>query len=661
MRLAKRPTVVSTTGQSPRLGPVLFWLVAAVLVPTACVLWFMGQAMRNERLVVKQRLGELYRAHLVGQASSLEKAWSEHLTSLENDLPSASAAAIFAGCVRRNLASSVVVYSEDGDLAYPDPASSPRATKPSSAVWRAAERYEQSGQLIQAAATFADLALSLEDPGQAAMALQAQARVLLRTGQKDQALDVLEKHLLSEERFNASIDSEGRMILPNAQLLALQLLDDQRDPRFVAIAATLQEALRDYRRPLPTAQRRFLMKQLQRLSSNLDFDTLAAEELAARFPAETTSENLPRVLASSAISGLWQVASPGGRVLALYEEAELFARLRGWFTPAPPPLDVAIELLPPGATASGEGDPPELLAPLGPLLPRWRLALHLDETVLYDEVATQRILAYRTIAALGIVLICALAMWTGRSVRDQIRLTRLKNDLLSTVSHELKTPLASMRLLVDTLLDGDAFEPRQTRDYLRLIASENTRLSRLVENFLTFSRMEQGRYRLVRQLIPTRDLIDAAIAAAGDRFDSTDCQLSVTAPDSLPELDADPDAVVTVLLNLLDNAYKYSPPPRRIELRASNTEQEALLAVEDHGAGLSAREQKKIFERFYQADQRLSRQGSGCGLGLSIVHHIVAAHGGRIEVESRVGEGSTFTVHLPIPPQSQEEPEDHAG
>jgi signal transduction histidine kinase len=231
-------------------------------------------------------------------------------------------------------------------------------------------------------------------------------------------------------------------------------------------------------------------------------------------------------------------------------------------------------------------------------------------------------------------------------------LTRLKNDLVATVSHELKTPLASIRLLVDTLLDsnGSADAPFgdhvRAPEYLSLIAKENSRLSRLIDNFLTFSRMERGKNRFDFQPADGAEIVEQAVAAVIDRFDGIENRLSVRVERPLP-LEGDVDALVTVVVNLLENAWKYTDEPKNISVAAERVGDRILISVADNGIGLSPRAVRKVFDRFYQVDQHLSRSHDGCGLGLSIVKYIVEAHGGEVSVESRAGCGSKFTVLLP--------------
>jgi len=256
--------------------------------------------------------------------------------------------------------------------------------------------------------------------------------------------------------------------------------------------------------------------------------------------------------------------------------------------------------------------------------------------------AQRQIVSYLWIGFLTIAAAAVLAIFGGQALRRQMRIAHLKTDLVAAVSHELKTPLASMKLLVESLLAGEQFEPQRTRQYLQMVARENSRLSRLIDNFLTFSRMERNRGRFDFARVQPESVAHAAIDSIGDRF-----PVIVEIAHNLPPLYADADALVTVLLNLLENAYKYSSENRRIELRVSTAGGRVHFAVQDNGIGLNEREQKKIFRRFYQVDRRLTRQTGGVGLGLSIVEFIVKAHHGVVSVDSRPGAGSTFTVSLP--------------
>ena len=249
----------------------------------------------------------------------------------------------------------------------------------------------------------------------------------------------------------------------------------------------------------------------------------------------------------------------------------------------------------------------------------------------------------------GSASICGsdLALLSWGLVRRQMALTQLRNDLVANVTHELKTPLSSTRLFVETLMNTSQLHEPTVREYLQLIAQENLRLSRLIDNFLTFSRIERNRYAFTFAEASAGAIAERAAAAVRERFQAPQCQLDVTIAPNLPAMRADADALVTALVNLLDNAWKYSGEVKQVALAVGVQNDRVVFSVRDNGIGLSQREAKRIFQRFYQVKQDRSPASSGCGLGLSIVQFIVAAHHGTVSVESEPRKGSTFVISLP--------------
>jgi signal transduction histidine kinase len=420
----------------------------------------------------------------------------------------------------------------------------------------------------------------------------------------------------------------------------------------------LKQQLADYDDPsMSTAQRRFLMRELQRFDpGQAILAMLAAEDLAAAFveagqlEQEGEGKAAPRRasqpgLRATSLPGVWQFASIRGRVVLLHKGTDaLLARVAGPAGLQNLPADVRIALLPPGREAEGVF----VSLPAGSSLPDWRLALSLKDQKLFDAATDQRMASYIWIGVLVVAGVVILAMLILRMMRRQMALTRLKNDLVANVTHELKTPLSGMRLLVDTLLNSPTFHEPTVREYLALIARENLRLSRLIDNFLAFSRMERNKYALDFQDVPARTIVEGAAAAVQERFHAPGCRFEIQVAPDLPPIVADADAMVTAVVNLLDNAWKYSGDEKQITLTAATENGSVAFAVQDNGIGLSPRDTKRIFKRFYQVDQRLARSAGGCGLGLSIVKFIVTAHSGAIRVESEPGHGSTFVITIPV-------------
>jgi signal transduction histidine kinase len=393
------------------------------------------------------------------------------------------------------------------------------------------------------------------------------------------------------------------------------------------------------------------MKGGQRiLPEKMTFPTLAAEELAAHVMENHPDQTGDFTLRRSMVSGGWQFTTPNRRVLALLSSDKLLAAVTKAAIPSDDSSNVAeIKPVPPDA------DVPDAFAtlPIGGPMPGWRLAMSLKDRAFFDTTAGRQTAIYLWTGLLVIAAMGILTWFTFHLLRRQMTLARLKNDLAATVSHELKTPLSSMRVLVETLLDAEQLDEPRTREYLQLISQENERLGRVVENFLTFSRLERKKYTFHFSPLPARQAIDAAIESVRGRFEAGGAQLELQVEDNLPPVMADADALSAALINLLENAYKYSDETRHIVVRGRAENGSVTFSVEDNGIGITPRERKKIFQPFYQVDQYLSRKGSGCGLGLSIVQFVTTAHGGRVVVESQPGRGSTFSISLPVAPEAR--------
>ncbi len=634
------------TGHDSALWPVLL-LLLVVLVPSAGVVWMMRAAMENERFAVRQRLAEAYHAQLEIARRRIDEQWRETLVRLDALAAKELPARAFAECIRGSTVDSVVLLDDSGNVAYPNSAAADPASTELGDDWRTAEHLEfTEDNPADAAEVYKSIATRATNATVAARARQAQARALVRAGDTRGAIRVLQ--FLSKD--DAAFDSHGRSLAADAELRLLELL--QRDSAdWHEASARLAERLNDYNPPLPSAdQRRFLMHALRALDPTIKLTTFQAENLAAEFVANPIAAEPPNELRPTRIADVFQLRSPSGRVIALVESATLEQAIRDALAEQPFPEGVVVVARGP---AQSEGATNDLVsASLAPTLPGWRLALGLADSASFDAAANERMAFFLWTGVVVVAITAALALLVARMLREQSRLTRLKNDLVATVSHELKTPLASIRLLVDTLLDADGSpdapfgDQVRAREYLEMIAKENMRLSRLIDNFLTFSRMERGKHRFDFQPNDAAAIVDQAVAAVAERFDGDTNQLTVQVDRPLA-LEGDAGALVTVVVNLLDNAWKYSDEPKQVAVSARQAADRIVISVADNGIGLSPRAAQRVFDRFYQVDQHLSRSHGGCGLGLSIVKYIVEAHRGEVTVESRLGAGTKFTVSLP--------------
>jgi two-component system, OmpR family, phosphate regulon sensor histidine kinase PhoR len=234
-------------------------------------------------------------------------------------------------------------------------------------------------------------------------------------------------------------------------------------------------------------------------------------------------------------------------------------------------------------------------------------------------------------------------------LRREANLSKLQLDFVSKVSHELRTPLTSIRMFVEMLQADDGRDPNETAICLDVLQKETIRLSQRIERLLDWGRMESG--RRVYELEP--ETSDAIVEAALSAFDATqvghvhDIEAKI---DEGVMVSADRAALVDALVNLLSNAVKYGGgESTRIVIAAESDARHLRLSVSDNGIGIPKREHKNIFQKFYRANDLLSRDVEGSGLGLAIVRHVAQGHGGRVEVDSEPGRGSTFTIVIPRP------------
>ncbi|MBL8294952.1 MAG: hypothetical protein JNN08_24115, partial [Bryobacterales bacterium] len=252
----------------------------------------------------------------------------------------------------------------------------------------------------------------------------------------------------------------------------------------------------------------------------------------------------------------------------------------------------------------------------------------------------------------GLLLLLSITAFTAyllhRDVRRESQLAALRSQFVSSVSHELKTPIASIRAFAELLELGRARSEQEKSEYLKTILGESERLSRLVDGVLEFSRIEQGKrvYRL--QPVALDQVLHSAAHALDYLLAQGRFELHTQIDPTVPKVPADRDALEQAVLNLLGNAIKYSGDDRRIDLTLSLEHSNAVIRVRDRGIGIPLEEQPRIFERFHRAPDSERRNIPGAGLGLALVDHIVKAHGGRVAVESSPGAGSTFSILLPV-------------
>jgi len=728
-------------------------LAIAVILPTVCLLWFMSQAVRNERLAVKQELTNVYEQRLELMSERLDDLWSARIDSvMQKAAAELEPVEMFAlltgrddGAEGTNICDAVVIYHSSGKAIYPvagDGENPDEFPDEFNNAW-GAEFTEKD--YAKAIGLYGKIARSHYDDYVRCSALMGNVRCLRKLGEIEKAIVLCREMAYGQTPDNLSFSSVS--LITRARVLLVELKAKTQDGLSRSDLQELVDSAINYTPggdsgflQMPSQTRVFFLRKAIEIAEESEWSEelksqvsrakalLSTEELAVAFLDRYDTSDVPDPWSEDAtiklvallratqttIEGVewssWteqlteQLKRQISTVLDSYqatiekkgtgatERSALSALLELWPEDSvrrlelPEPVfgtyhshgDRAYLLLQKTGTLGSDfelcGDgldklgisyritdnsaayvsglenpqkPAFLKAPLGRFFPGWQVEIHFKDVDIFEQTADRQKVMYLWAGLLAIAVMLSAGLLTAHIVGKQIRTNKLKNDFIATVSHELKTPLASMRVLVDTLLEGNYRDQQQVTEYLELVSKENERLTGLIDNFLTFSRMERNKQAFAMTRTSPAAIARDAAEAVKTKFNAGQCEFQMDISEDLPDVPADRDAMITVLVNLFDNAYKYSYDDKRIELRAFAQDGSVCFCVSDNGVGMSRRSVKKVFERFYQADRSLSRGTEGCGLGLSIAKFIVDAHKGSISVESKPGEGSVFTVKLP--------------
>lgn len=292
--------------------------------------------------------------------------------------------------------------------------------------------------------------------------------------------------------------------------------------------------------------------------------------------------------------------------------------------------------------------PPFAVSEVGYVLPHWKIAVSLKRPETLTRSARSLQLTLLLVVLLMIAAIVVGSALIAADLKRQITLARQKTDFVSNVSHELKTPLTSIRMFSELLADGRAADETQRQHFLGIITSETARLSRLINNVLDFARLERGETRHRLAPCDLKAITRSAIESCRPQLEAGGFELHVRLPARAIEVNGDCDALSQVLVNLLSNAEKYSGPAREISVELRDERGIAEVQVLDRGSGVPAGAEEKIFEQFYRADDSLSSGIQGCGLGLTLARGIARAHGGDLRYQPREGGGSSFVLRIPL-------------
>jgi len=305
------------------------------------------------------------------------------------------------------------------------------------------------------------------------------------------------------------------------------------------------------------------------------------------------------------------------------------------------------ESTPLAASVGWDGGYPEVERNMEGALPGLTLAIKLPGTTL--AALEHRFVRNDFLILTGLSLLLAGGLiLTYRNISREMALARLKSDFVSNVSHELRTPLSLIRLYAETLELGRLKSEAKCQEYYSIIRKESERLSALINNILDFSRIEAGRKEYDFRDTDVGELVHNTLESYRYQIEQNGFAFEEQIAPDVPRLRVDREALARSLLNLVNNALKYSQDRKFIGVNVFRDNGAVKLEVVDHGIGIPEDQQSKIFEKFYRVGDPLVHNTKGSGLGLSLVRHVVTAHGGQVTVDSAPGRGSKFTIRLPL-------------
>jgi len=636
-------------------------LAIAVILPTVCLLWFMSQAVKNERLAVRQKLIEVYMEKAKPFIENLHQSSLKFEQEIQQTAQDDLFSFFIKFCCDKEYAEGILVYDSNGQLLFPVTSDetfvidSEKFTK----AWKA--EFNDSNY-TQAISEYEQIAEANSISYEIFQCNLAVIRCLEKTGNIEKAISNCKQLAYTSDHST----------FKNNFLARLKLIELYRKYDSTLFENEVRQLLSDIlssSEPTAIDIRAFVLNELLGI---IDKAKLPGEKIniskAQKFlQAYTLSFQIVQHLSAKENLHKWQEKKlitfnlPEKIFGMLFKNKSRNIILCGRSSTVIEVLKYVAEKISDSAVIVGVFDEQEneiygidknpgdafmSIKPNEYLGQKWKLLFFFHNSGVFDNAANKQETIYIWTGLLVAGLVLSSGLLAAQAISRQAKLNKLKNDFIATITHELKTPLSSMRVLVDTLLEGKCENREQETEYLQLIAKENGRLSRLIDNFLTFSRMERNKQVFEFALASPVEIANNAAEAIQAKFEKANVYFNMNIANPLPTINADKDALTTVLVNLLDNAYKYSNESKQIELNVFIQDSNVCFEVKDNGLGMTRWQMKRIFDRFYQADTSLSRQTEGAGLGLSIVKFIVDAHKGKIEVESKIGKGSAFTVRL---------------
>jgi len=651
---------------------VILLLAGAVILPTICLLWFMTQAVRNERLAVRQRILNFYDDELTNTIKEANQELAQKYENIENTYKNLSQEEILAK-LKETYDLNIFYYDISGKLIWPVLSTNVNPPADTSLIFSNAWDYEFVKKDYNAALEIYSEKTSDPNNYIRFSAIEAKVRCLVQLGESNEAIQTLEEALKSPEV--QTCDSATLSIIAREAINLLELkitakLPEDSIKQSYDLLTNLLITMNKAGSLVPLDTSVLLFSRYPKIYNTPHFIDIKqynimtygnkALSFCEIYRTKKDVINLKQFMPQHTPFGTEYFNSLPGLVLVARidcgDDVILYSyrieNLYSGINEITKDTDLKYKVIDTNGKVVMNSDAIESLPILSKQMDgyfnNWKIELFSDDDNLFANTAQKQITIYIWAGVLVIGLILISGTIAGGTISKQMKMNKLKNDFIATVTHELKTPLASMRVLADTLLEGNYNDQKQVKEYLELICKENKRLTGLIDDFLTFSRMERNKQVFEFEKTNPGDIAKSAVEVMQTKFNQKQCALSINIDDNLPVISVDKDAMVTVLVNLLDNACKYTYDNKEIELKVYREGQNVCFSVKDNGIGMSRRQIRKIFDRFYQVDSTLARRAEGTGLGLSIVKFILDAHKADIEVKSHPEIGSIFIVKITI-------------
>ena len=542
---------------------------------------------------------------------------------------------------------------------------------PEGSVVASLEKEKES--IVAGSSAMAD-ALAVDEPIAAADEIQqevpmektARSSVALNGLTQEGEVEIRKKVAASNSKLDSYRFDPSQTQRQAAAPVAVDAVENQVSAQGFEQQVRNVEPARQWMAPSPTANQQAEMAQIEDLGYN--YSRLNRAAVTQNDLTEGEDEGaVSRIIDGSLHVLLWKrhTALPGYTFWVELNANEIKAELAGLFkvygeSETNPEISLAL--------LDSNGDPvtqtvpdfeadwttPFVAAEVGQILPRWEVAAYIIDPEALNAAARTVLISLSLIIIVLVAAVAAGSLLIMRSVNYEMQIASRKTDFVSNVSHELKTPLTSIRMFSELLENSESFDAERTQKYSSVISKESARLTRLINRLLDFSRLDRGEMKLTFENVDLGDLVRETVDNYRHQIEAEGLEVEVDILPDVPVIvDADRDALSQVLLNLLTNAEKYAASGREVNVRLERPhEGKVALLVQDRGPGISKLHQRRIFEKFYRADESISSGIEGSGIGLALCHQIVEKHEGQISYSRRDGGGSCFAIELPVSSES---------